>query len=75
MKLTQSDDRDIDWQMAASGVFRYPESSIVSLPELPPEPEPLDEWYASEEVEKRLEAFVKGHLRQTWQDRRTTSTD
>ena len=34
-----------------------PNESILSLPPLPPEPEPLDGWYQSNEVEEKLEAF------------------
>ena len=56
-----------------SAVFRYPESAIVSLPELPPEPEPLDEWYQSSEVETSLQSFVQTHLKQAWEDRSTAN--
>jgi hypothetical protein len=42
---------------SSSAVFSDPEVSIVSLPQLPPEPEPLDDWYQSAVVTERLEAF------------------
>ncbi|CAJ1920833.1 unnamed protein product [Cylindrotheca closterium] len=60
--------REVDGRTATSTIFRYPESSIVSLPELPPEPEPLDDWYHSEETTKALESFVQVHLNQAWED-------
>lgn len=44
------------------GVFADPEKSIVSLPKLPPEPEPLDEWYDSNDVKDPISSFVHGHL-------------
>lgn len=43
--------------ISSSAVFSDPEAAIVSLPQLPPEPEPLDEWYQSAVVTERLEAF------------------
>ncbi|VEU36582.1 unnamed protein product [Pseudo-nitzschia multistriata] len=45
-----------------SGLFANPEKSIVSLPKLPPEPEPLDEWYASGQVKDQISSFVHDHL-------------
>jgi hypothetical protein len=49
-----------------SAVFSGPEVTIVSLPQLPPEPEPLDEWYQSAVVTERLEAFNE-YLTVSWQ--------
>jgi hypothetical protein len=49
-----------------AAMFRDPSSSIIALPELPPEPEPLFEWYESPEVSETLEGFVKNHLTKTW---------
>ena len=46
----------------SSGLFANPEKSIISLPKLPPEPDPLDEWYASNEVKDTISSFVHGHL-------------
>jgi bifunctional dethiobiotin synthetase / adenosylmethionine---8-amino-7-oxononanoate aminotransferase len=43
-------------------LFHDPERSIVSLPKLPPESEPLTDWYSSTEVEACLSAFVHSHL-------------
>jgi hypothetical protein len=51
---------------SSSAVFSNPEAAIVSLPQLPPEPEPLDEWYQSAVVTERLEAFNK-YLTDSWQ--------
>ena len=51
---------------SSSAVFSDPEAAIVSLPQLPPEPEPLDEWYQSAVVMERLEAFNE-HLMDSWQ--------
>ncbi len=48
-------------------LFEDPDSSIISLPKLPPEPEPLMDWYESDEVSETLETFVKDHLTKTWQ--------
>ena len=45
-----------------SSLFDDPEKSIVSLPMLPPEPEPLDEWYASSDVQGPMTSFVQDHL-------------
>lgn len=45
-----------------SGLFANPEKSIVSLPKLPPEPEPLDEWYDSNDVKDPILSFVHDHL-------------
>jgi hypothetical protein len=38
-------------------LLENPEASIVSLPPLPAEPEPLHDWYASAQVEETLGAF------------------
>ena len=46
-----------------------PEKSILSLPALPPEPEPLTEWYESRRVQESLHSFVHGHLMQDWKNR------
>jgi dethiobiotin synthetase/adenosylmethionine--8-amino-7-oxononanoate aminotransferase len=43
-------------------LFDDPEKSIVSLPKLPPEPEPLTEWYESTDVSTTLSSFVHDHL-------------
>jgi hypothetical protein len=51
---------------SSSAVFSDPEVAIVSLPQLPPEPEPLDEWYQSAVVTERMEAFNE-HLTDSWQ--------
>lgn len=58
-------------QLAAEGDVLYdnPDKSIISLPALPPEPEPLFEWYNSPEVHGPLEEFVGDHLVATWRDR------
>lgn len=45
--------------------FPNPIDSIVSLPEIPPYPEPLHEWYASAQVSETLQAFDR-HLSQYW---------
>jgi dethiobiotin synthetase/adenosylmethionine--8-amino-7-oxononanoate aminotransferase len=50
---------------ASYPVFENPSASILSLPTLPPEPEPLMDWYTSPEVE-RLTSFVHDHLFHTW---------
>eukprot|EP00934_Nitzschia_sp_Nitz4_P006377 Nitzschia sp. Nitz4//scaffold79_size90958//417//1344//NITZ4_005005-RA/size90958-augustus-gene-0.165-mRNA-1//1//CDS//3329558189//6367//frame0 len=47
-------------------MFQNPDASIISLPELPPEPEPLMEWYASPEVSETLGSFVNDHLLTAW---------
>eukprot|EP00562_Extubocellulus_spinifer_P032463 CAMPEP_0178731820 /NCGR_PEP_ID=MMETSP0699-20121125/30238_1 /TAXON_ID=265572 /ORGANISM="Extubocellulus spinifer, Strain CCMP396" /LENGTH=363 /DNA_ID=CAMNT_0020383901 /DNA_START=654 /DNA_END=1744 /DNA_ORIENTATION=+ len=44
-----------------------PNESILSLPPLPPEPEPLDGWYQSHEVEEKLEAF-ETRLEMLWRE-------
>lgn len=49
-------------------LFEDAKASVVALPQLPPEPEPLHEWYASAEVMNRLrdfDAFLSKH----WEDR------
>ena len=50
-------------------MFENPEASIISLPGLPPEPEPLTDWYESQEVQQKLASFIEDHLNQSWQDR------
>ena len=49
-----------------SPLFMNPDVSVVSLPKLPPEPEPLTKWYESQEVKTLLDAFVHDHLFQKW---------
>lgn len=56
------------YQNASSTMFSNPDASIVSLPALPPEPEPLTEWYESSQVQDSLHSFVHGHLTQAWED-------
>ena len=46
-----------------------PKESILSLPPLPPEPEPLTSWYQSKEVEKGLDAF-EDRLEYLWNKER-----
>jgi dethiobiotin synthetase/adenosylmethionine--8-amino-7-oxononanoate aminotransferase len=46
-------------------IFHNPEASILNFPALPPEPEPLMEWYTSPEV-VGLTHFVRDHLFRTW---------
>mmetsp|Transcript_9844 Transcript_9844/g.20619 ORF Transcript_9844/g.20619 Transcript_9844/m.20619 type:complete len:330 (+) Transcript_9844:165-1154(+) len=43
-------------------LFADPDRSIVSLPALPPDPEPLAEWFASNEVRNPVSSFVHDHL-------------
>jgi dethiobiotin synthetase/adenosylmethionine--8-amino-7-oxononanoate aminotransferase len=52
---------------SSSPLFLDPETSIRSLPRLPPEPEPLTDWYASEEVKRITSSFVHDHLLPSWQ--------
>ena len=54
---------------AGSGksLFDYPDISIVSLPQLPPEEEPLHEWYTSAQVKETLESFNQ-HLTTSWNE-------
>lgn len=47
---------------ACRGLCADPARSIVALPALPPEPEPLAEWYASGGVREPMEEFVHDHL-------------
>jgi dethiobiotin synthetase/adenosylmethionine--8-amino-7-oxononanoate aminotransferase len=47
---------------SSSSLFANPERSIISLPPLPPEPEPLNEWFASSDVQDPMSLFVHGHL-------------
>jgi hypothetical protein len=49
------------------GVLSNPEDAIISLPQLPPQPEPLGEWYASEQVNATLRGF-QGYLTSSWND-------
>jgi len=49
-------------------VFSTYESSIISLPTPPPEPEPLFEWYDKPEVKDCLAAF-NTHLSKVWKSR------
>ena len=56
---------------STASIFDNPDASIVSLPALPPEPEPLMGWYESAEVSQVLQSFVKDYLWPTW--RRTHS--
>lgn len=46
-----------------------PTESILSLPPLPPEPEPLTSWYQSKEVEEGLDAF-EDRLEYLWNKER-----
>ena len=46
-----------------------PKQSILSLPPLPPEPEPLTPWYQSKEVEEGLDAF-EDRLEYLWNKER-----
>jgi dethiobiotin synthetase len=47
-------------------LFHDPEGAIVSLPMLPPEPKPLQDWYSSTEVKSLLSVFVHNHLFPYW---------
>jgi dethiobiotin synthetase len=47
---------------SSSSLFANPEKSIISLPQLPPEPEPLNEWFASSDVQNPMSLFVHEHL-------------
>ncbi len=51
---------------SSSSLFANPEQSIISLPTLPPEPEPLNDWYASNDVQGPMTAFVQDHLFQLY---------
>ena len=51
---------------SSSSIFANPEQSIISLPKLPPEPEPLNDWYASSDVQGAMTAFVQDHLFQSY---------
>jgi dethiobiotin synthetase/adenosylmethionine--8-amino-7-oxononanoate aminotransferase len=51
-----------DAESCSSSLFADPERSIISLPTLPPEPEPLDEWFASSDVQDPMALFVHDHL-------------
>lgn len=51
-----------------SPLFADPDAAILSLPALPPEPEPLMDWYTAPEVEG-LTSYVSGHLFATWRKR------
>jgi len=45
-----------------AGMFANLEKSIISLPALPPEPEPLNEWFDSSDVQDKMTCFVHEHL-------------
>ena len=47
---------------SSNSLFANPDKSIISLPALPPEPEPLDEWYSSSDVQCPMTSFVQEHL-------------
>ena len=54
---------------SASGVplFQDPKAAIVSLPQIPPEPEPLHDWYNSQEVVETLDGF-NSFLKEHWEE-------
>jgi hypothetical protein len=58
-----------DTSEGSSPLFQDPDRSIVSLPKLPPEPEPLTDWYDSKEVTTTLSSFVHDHLFLHWKSR------
>ena len=43
-------------------LFENPEQSILSLPQLPPESDPLNEWFDSNDVKEPISSFVHDHL-------------
>lgn len=49
-------------------LFPDTNASIVSLPEIPPYPEPLHDWYESPQVTETLEGFDT-FLAQSWTER------
>jgi len=50
--------REVKLQSSSGKIlFDNPEASIISLPMLPPEPEPLHDWYQSTEVVETLDKF------------------
>lgn len=53
-------DRQIEQNCGS--LFDNPDNSIISLPKLPPEPEPLNEWFASNYVKEPISKFVHNHL-------------
>ncbi|CAB9523947.1 Acetylornithine aminotransferase [Seminavis robusta] len=53
-------------------LFQDPSQSIISLPQLPPEPEPLHDWYASPEVVQTLNDF-NSFLSDSWDAEAATS--
>jgi dethiobiotin synthetase/adenosylmethionine--8-amino-7-oxononanoate aminotransferase len=62
---TTSDQRQLQQQQNYPGgglLFDNPDKSIISLPKLPPEPEPLNEWFASNDVKEPISSFVHNHL-------------
>jgi dethiobiotin synthetase/adenosylmethionine--8-amino-7-oxononanoate aminotransferase len=46
-------------------LFEDPEQSIISLPSLPPFPQPLNQWFLLNETNEKLEAFHKS-LQTQW---------
>lgn len=48
-------------------LFPDPDASIISLPEIPPYPEPLHEWYESTQVTETFASF-DAFLAQAWAD-------
>jgi dethiobiotin synthetase len=61
---TPSNQRKLQQQQNSGGglLFDNPDDSIISLPRLPPEPEPLNEWFASNDVKEPISSFVHNHL-------------
>ena len=53
-------------------LFEDPESSIVSLPPVPPMPEPLHSWYESAQVKETLQGFQET-LRKKWSSTTTAA--
>lgn len=53
---------DRQLEQNCGGLFDNPDNSIISLPKLPPEPEPLNEWFASNDVKDPISTFVHNHL-------------
>ena len=61
MKSRLVDEERLDYDHL-DPIWKDPENSIVSVPQLPPEPEPLTDWYNSSDVTTVLGKFVHGHL-------------
>ena len=59
---TTSDQRQLQQNSGCGLLFDNPDNSIISLPKLPPEPEPLNEWFASNDVKEPISSFVHNHL-------------